>query len=126
MADTGIRISISGTLTAFPASMDGRGSYTFEPPPVVRKNGLGEAITAGFSKLTWKWTRLSQTEMNFLLTTVLGGAATKSITANPALRTYNHQNVLTNYTSCIVQRPTWERWSGNRYQGVTLEIEQIV
>lgn len=125
MADTGIRINLSGTLTALPSTMDGRGTYVFEPPQIVRKNGIGEAVTSGFSKLTWKWKSLTQTQWNFINTTVLGGAASKTITGANAIKLYNHMNVLTTYTNCVIQRPTFENVAWGRYINVSWEIEQI-
>jgi len=126
MADTGIRFNLSGASTALPSTMDGRGTYLFEPPKVVRKNGLGEAVTAGFAKLTWKWKKLTKTQMDFLHTSILAGAASRTLTGTNIVRLYDHTNTLTYFKNCVIQRPTFEIVTGALYHGVVWEIDQIL
>lgn len=123
--DTGIRINL-GSLTTLPTTLDGRGTYIFERPKSIRKNGKGEAVVAGFARLTWTWARMSQEDWNFWNTTVLAGSASRSISASPAAKLFNHMNVLTDYSYCVILAPSFERVQNAKYINVKLEIEQIL
>lgn len=86
---------------------------------------MGEAVVSGFARLTWTWKRLTQTEWNWWNTTVLGGAASVTKSGSPAIKLYNHMNVLTDYSSCVIMAPKFETVERSRYINVTIEIEQI-
>jgi len=118
MAATGMQINS----TAIPNPMDERGSYHFEPPAVIGKNGQGLAVTAGASKLTWQWPTLSKADFTWWTTTLLSGAASAEYTQ---CKFFDHTLTLTTYTHCIVNRPTYERIAGGAYVNVTIEIEGI-
>lgn len=109
--------------TALPAPMDERGDvYLFQPPPTVARNGAGLAVTAGVSRLTWRWASMSAADFAWWTTTLLGGAASVEFTQAKFM---NHLQTLTTYTHCIVHRPTFETVRNGLYINVTVEIEQI-
>lgn len=106
-----------------PTTLDNRGTYIFEPPAVVRKNGKGLAVTGGYSKLTWRWARMKQSDWNWWCTTILTGLASKQFSS---AQLYNHMNVLTTFSNVVVNRPTFEKVSGARYINVQIEITNIL
>lgn len=111
--------------TAIPASMVDRGEeYRFEPPRVVRQNGLGEDVVAGASTILWKWTRLTPGDFAWWYTTLLTGLPSRTFSTGTT-RFVNNLGVETAYTSCVVHRPVFERMSGGEYLGVTVIIDQI-
>ncbi len=118
MAATGMQINS----TAIPNPMDERGSYHFEPPAVVGKNGQGLAVTAGASKLTWQWPVLSKADFTWWVTTLLGGAASAEYTQ---CKFFDHTQTLTTYTHCIVYKPTYSRIQDGLFWDVDVLIDWI-
>jgi hypothetical protein len=115
-------VQINGN--AMPTEMAAMGKrYQFIPSRVLGINGAGTAVTTGYAELTWEWTYLNDTEMAYLLTTVLAGAASKVCTGTTQL--YNHLKVLTTFSHCVVHRPQYETYQYGFYRNVKLYIGLI-
>ena len=104
------------------APMDEKGSYKFNPAPVVAKNGAGIAITAGYASITWSWPWLSKADFQWWITTLLAGAAAAEYSQAKFL---DNTGTLTSYTHCIVNRPDYERMENGVFLNVTISIEAI-
>lgn len=108
--------------TAIPSPMDERGAYKFEPPAEVARNGQGLSVTAGASRVIWRWPYLSASDMAWWVTTLLSGAASAAFTQ---AKFFNHAQTLTTYTYCIVYRPQYDRIENGLFMDVSLEIGSI-
>lgn len=107
---------------AVPTSMVNRGRYLFTPPPVVATNGLGDAVTAGASSIEWTWPVVTATEFAYWWTT-LGAGAGSARHGNNRFRDVTGTE--TAYSVCVVERPTWEHFTGDSYRNFTVRITQI-
>jgi hypothetical protein len=107
-----------------PATMLGSGSYMYEPAPIIGRNGRGEAIVGPYASLSWRWNALSKTNYAWLVTTILQGAPSRTVTTGTTL--YNHLMTLTEIASCVVLRPTYETFRNGLYINVELTIDRIV
>lgn len=99
-----------------------RGVYVFSPAKEVRTNGRGEAVTAGYASAKWTWTYTTYQDYYWLAQFLCGGLASRRFTS---AKLYNEHDELTDFTHCIVKRPTFEDRSGLEYLNVTLIIERI-
>jgi hypothetical protein len=115
-----VTIQVNGV--AVPTSMVNRGEYIFSPPPVVRVNGQGDAVTAGLESLEWTWAYVTPTEFAYWYTTLGAGAGSARCSSN---RLWDETGTETAFSSCVVMRPTWEAFTGNIYKGFKVKIEQI-
>lgn len=108
---------------AIPSSLDERGTYSFAQPPLGR-NGRGTAIAAPYATLTWQfdYMALDTTGLAWWVTSLLSGALSAEFTQ---CKLFNHLGVLTNYTHCIVQRPTYSRFQDGLAWDVTVQIDWI-
>lgn len=105
------------------STMDERGTYVYQPPPILARNGLGAAVAGPFATLTWTWPYLTKAEYLYWRTTVLAGAASATFTTNTEL--YDDTQTLRTVTYCTVLRPTYETIEGGLYKNVTVTIDQI-
>lgn len=99
----------------------GRG-YKFVRPEILRRNGQGAAIVAGYSKIEWTFDYMTPQQYAWWRTTLLTGLDSKSFATS---NFYNDLQVLTEYDSCVVLRPDYERISNGYYENVTVLIDQI-
>lgn len=107
-----------------PATMLGAGGYFYEPAPVLVENGRGEAVVGPYASLRWRWNNLSKTDYAWLITTVLQGQPSRTVTSGTTL--YNHLQALTEIASCVVHQPSYESLRNGRYINVELLIKRIV
>lgn len=110
---------------AIPATMAEVGPlYKWSQPQPVAKNGRGRVVVAGYPSLVWGWTWLTDSNMNYWLTTILAGQPDALCTALTQL--YDHRKVLRNISSCVVYEPVFETITNGVYHNVQLYIGQIV
>lgn len=107
-----------------PATMLGAGSYLYEPAPVIGENGRGEAIVGPYASLRWRWNNLAKADYEWIVTTVLQGQPSRTVTSGTTL--YDHRQVLTEIASCVVMQPTYESLRNGRYINVEMLIKRIV
>lgn len=98
------------------------GTLIPHPPVVLRQNGLGLDITAGYSSFEWKWEALSTADFYWWNAIMLGQPSFQFSQA----RLYNYLGVLTNYTNAVLHRPTFEGIKGDTYLNVTILIDQLI
>ena len=98
------------------------GTLIPHPPAVLRQNGLGLDITAGYSSFEWKWEVLSTADFYWWNAIMLGQPSFQFSQA----RLYNYLGVLPNYTNCVLHRPTFEGIKGDTYLNVTILIDQLI
>lgn len=106
-----------------PYYMGTGGTIVPKPPAVVRQNGAGQDVVAGYSSFEWSWEVISISDYAWWATTILYG--TPSAIFNHAYL-YNYLGVLTTYGSCVVHRPTFEKIVGDTYQTVRVVIDQLI
>lgn len=108
-----------------PTSLE-RGFYLFNPPEILRSNGIGEAVAAGYASVTWTWATMelgdSTKGFTWWYTTLLTGLPSKTFTSASL---YNNLQASTNYTNAVVYRPTYEKINGSLYYNVIVEIKQL-
>jgi hypothetical protein len=97
-------------------------AYQFVKFPATEKNGLGEAVSAGYAEISLNYAYLSLEGMAYWATTICAGLPSKTHTA---ANLYNDLSVLTGYTNLVVFYPTYEAIEGVYYRGVVVKIEQI-
>lgn len=97
-------------------------TYQFVKFPATEKNGLGEAVSAGYAEININYQYLSLTGMQYWATTICAGLASKTHTTASL---FNDLSVLTSYTNLVVFYPTYEAIEGSDYRGVTVKIEQV-
>lgn len=114
-------MSINGV--QIPTSIVNRGKYKFAPQEIVARNGLGEPVLAGYSKLEWTWQYMSFTDFDWWQNTILTGQRWRRFTA---IQLVNDSRLETFYTNCIIHKPTYEHIFANWYENVTVVIEQII
>lgn len=105
-----------------PESIRLRGRYKFDPPAVLFQNGEDQDVTAGYSSVVWRFDDMPLSDYTWFITTILGGAASKECTSN---RLFDHLQVETAYSTCILHRPTYEAIQRGLYQNVEVQITQI-
>lgn len=105
-----------------PYWMGAAGSIKPIPPSVIRQNGQGEDVVAGYSSFEWTWEELTVTDYRWWTQGILGNAAS----ATMGVRLYNYDGVLTDYSNAVVHRPSYERIAGDVFYNVKLVIDQIL
>lgn len=113
--------SINGN--AVPSSMSSRGAYKFERQSTERKTGEGDVIKAGPQRVTWVFRWMTQTELDFWITTLLSGGDSAAITT---AELWDDTWTAQTFTSGYLYRPTWEEYRGGLYWGVTVVMDHLL
>lgn len=106
-----------------PTSIANRGKYKFTPPEIVARNGLGEPVEAGYSKIEWRFSYMPFADFDWWQTTLLTGLRWKRFTTCQFVADTRLEVA---YTNCIVFRPTYENIYSNWYENAVVTIEQIM
>lgn len=117
-----LQVNHTNILSIEPNYMGTGGTYIAKPPAVVRQNGLGLDIVAGYSTLEWSWPYLSITEMNFWYTMLLGQASAQF---NHAYL-YNHMGNLITYSNAVVKMVAYGHAMGDTFFDCKLEITNLI
>jgi hypothetical protein len=107
--------------TTIPDSIASRGRYLYQKE-VLRTNGDGEAVVSGYATVTWTFDFMEMTDINWIATTLMGGAYSLKFTS---AQLKNDLGVLTTFTNAVSQRPTYEYASNGSVEGVTWKIERV-
>lgn len=105
-----------------PEPMASRGRYIWQPPEIMARNGRGVAVTAPYATITWSWEWLRLEDYSWWIETVLGNAASLTITSGTLL--VDHLQRLVVVTG-VLYRPSYEYISGGLYRRVELRIERV-
>jgi len=105
-----------------PYFMGTGGRYLFKTPAVVRQNGLGVDVVAGYASVEWTWDKLSYDDYTWWYTILLGQAS--QLFSHAYL--YNNVSALVTYSNAVVHMPTHEYIEGNVYNNVKLVIDQLL
>lgn len=108
--------------TSIPSSLEASGGHYAFDREQLRKNGDGEAVVSGYYKLTWTFPQLSLSDMTWICSTLLGGAA--SVTYSSA-ELYNKIGTLTSYTNAVAYEPTFDTATGGYFENVVWVIDRI-
>lgn len=108
-----------------PNSIAERGDYRYERRPRIKQNGRGEAVTAQYDKVTWKWRWMPQADYVWFIEDLLGGADSRRFVGETQI--YDDKMDLTTAIShCVVHRPTYSRQSNGYAYDVQFEITHIL
>lgn len=108
---------------AMPANIENFSiGYLFNPHPSLREDGAGNMVAVGYPEVTWTFTELTKAEYTWWASTICAGLPSKSF---GAAQLYNHLDVLTTFTHCIVHHPRHESREYDRFIGVTIRITQL-
>lgn len=105
------------------ASLSGRGVYRFQTQSIGTVSGTGATVLAGPQSVIWKWSHCTQTEMDWLLTTMLAGASSLTLTA---AELWDHKKDTYNATSGILYLPSYASYRGSFYWDVQIEIGHLL
>jgi hypothetical protein len=92
-----------------PATLRNRGQYVFTPQ-AVRLSGAGTSYQAGEQQAVWTWPYASQAEWDWL--------KAAWVAAPTAFVLWDDDNVLTSFTSGVMERPVFEKVEAGLYRGV--------
>ena len=112
-------MSLGGT--ALSASIDGRGRYLYQKE-VLRYNGDGEAVSAGYAKITWTFASLPMADYTWIRDTLLGGAFSVKYSSGSLT---DDQGGAVSITNAVAHRPTYEYASGGYVYNVTWIIDKV-
>lgn len=115
-------MTISINSVTVPQRIRERGHYVYEPYTSEVFNGLGETITAGLPRVTWRFTSLSIDDYTWWVTTLMSGANYVKVAAV----LWNDLDVETSFSQVVVRRPKYTRRANGRYQDVTIVIDSMV
>ena len=104
-----------------PYYMGTGGTYIAKPPAVIRQNGLGMDVTAGYSSVEIAWSFLLASDMNFWQTILLGQA---SFQFGHAVL-YDWIGTLQTYQNIIVHRPIFGHVLGDTFYDVHIILDQL-
>jgi hypothetical protein len=112
---------------AMPTTMSARAlRYNFTPNEIIGRNGKGEAIVSNNgASVEWTWASLNATEYDWLITTLLGDAASKEDSTSSGTIVYNHKRAEQTFNHCMILRPEYKMLRGVEYVEVTLLIDQL-
>ena len=113
--------TVGGAVVLTDLENRGKG-YKFIRPEIVRRNGLGLAVTSGYASIEWSHDWLPKAEYLWWRTTLLSGAASKSFTSASL---YDDTQTLTSYSYCVVEAPTYDSISYGVYYNVMIRITNI-
>ena len=106
-----------------PTTIANRGRYNYQPPAILGINGAGAAVVSPYAAITWQFAHMTLSDYTWWRTTLLGGAASLTCTANTTL--LNDLQAEIN-CACIVMRPTYERIQNGLYINVEVKIDRVV
>lgn len=112
-------MSLGGTTIS--TNIDGRGRYIYQKE-VLRYNGDGEAVTAGYAKVTWTFPFLTMTDYTWIRDTLLGGAFSVKYTSGSLT---DDKGGAVSITNAVAYRPTYEFASGGLMENVTWIIDRV-
>ena len=107
--------------TTIPTTIDDHGRYIYAKE-VLRYNGDGEAVTAGYATVTWTFPTMLMTDYTWIRDTLLGGAFSVKYTS---AQLKDDRGTLTSFTNAVASRPTYEYASNGLVYNVTWEIRRI-
>jgi len=122
MAVAVLQVNHTTVPSAAPYYMGTGGRILPKPPAVVRQNGLGWDVPAGYASLEWSWDKLTITDYLWWNTVLLGQASQQFSHAY----LYDFQFNLTTYSNCVVHRPTYEYVDGDTVYNVKLTIDMLI
>lgn len=112
-------MSIGGT--ALPSTIDGRGRYLYNKE-VLRYNGDGEAVTAGYAKITWTFEFMSMSDYTWIRDTLLSGAFSAKFSSASLT---DDKGGTVSATNAVVYRPTYEFAQNGSVENVTWIIDKV-
>ena len=104
-----------------PAPMDAGGTYRFEYE-ILGRTGMGLDIQAQTATVTWTWPVMTKADYTWWAVTLLGGQQSAQF---GQAKFFNHLQVLSTFTGCIVHRPTYREIRGGLYYEVQVVITYI-
>jgi hypothetical protein len=118
-----VSLYINGT-AFYSESLEQRARHTYNPGRIVY-NGQGVQVTGGLPSITLSFGWMNATEWTWWVTTILGGARSKLCsTGNTKL--YDDDLILTTYSSCVVHKPTFQRYENGLRRDVEVRITALV
>lgn len=109
--------------TNVPDSMKSRGVYTFHRQEITRYNGNGVAIATGPQIITWRFSSLTSTELDWWITTIMSDAESHTITAAELWDSEWNEVV---FTSGELYRPVPEFRRGGLFWNVEIRIRHLL
>ena len=108
---------------AMPSSIENHSSgYVFNPFPKVIRDGNNAAVAIGYPEIVWTFAWLTLTEITWWTTTICAGLPSKSFTSASL---YNNLDVLTAYSHCTVNYPTYDSREYDDFINVVVRITDI-
>jgi len=112
-------MSLGGT--SLSSSIEERGRYRYEKP-ILRYNGDGEAVTAGYAKITWTFPFLVAADYTWIRDTLLGGAFSVTYSSGSLL---DDKGAAISITNAVAYRPTYEYAANAVFENVTWTIDRV-
>lgn len=97
-------------------------TYVYNRFPATERNGMGEAVSAGYAKITFNYAYLSLGAFTYWASTICSGLASKTHTSATL---FTDLSVTASFTNLVVFYPTYEAIEGAYYRGVMVKIEQV-
>lgn len=110
-------VSINGIQV--PPDIRDQGEYIFYPVTESTENGLGETVTAGLPRATWRFSSLQPTQYKWFVTTLMAGAL---FLRCPAVLP-NNVDVEVSYSTVLMRYPTYSSRKNGIYWDVVVEFE---
>lgn len=112
-------MSIGGT--SLPSTIEDRGRYLYRKE-VLRYNGDGEAVTAGYATITWTFEFMDMSDYTWIRDTLLGGAFNYKFSSASLL---DDKGATISPTNAVVNRPTYEYAANGSVENVTWIIDKV-
>jgi len=103
--------------------MANRGVYRFHHQEIGTVNGNGDAVLAGAQSVVWQFRHMDASEFAWWTTTLLGGAASLTLTS---AELWDHTVTEQTFTDGVVYLPTYEAYRGGRFWNVTVQMRHLL
>ncbi len=113
-----------GVTRTMPSPMDTKGRYVWNTPEILRRNGEGVAVIAGFASVVWTFTALRLADYQWWTITLLQRQASRQFGNGTTLVDHNGNNIIVK--SCVVEMPTYDYASNGWCNNVTVNIKRII
>lgn len=107
--------------TTIPSTIDNTGRYLFTRAD-LGSNGNDEAIESIYATVTWTFPFMDMSDYDWIVTTLLGGAASLKVSS---AQLKNDLGNLQTFTNAVIKKPRYAYASGGEAVDVTWEITKI-
>ena len=108
-----------------PTHMAYSGFYLPARATVNVRNGQGVLKSQSLPQVIWSWNILSKLEIDWWNITLLNGEVSKLFQGSNSHELFDYRGELVQYSQCVVDAPSYGRYSGGAFRDVQIQITQL-